>query len=237
MANRTVNYEVGAWRGILKQFGLWGPISDRVRALPERHNVGKAVSLGDEAKLILAASTSRSPALPLLLTSIDTGMRASEIQALQHRDLTLTWTKGETAGELVVPKSKTAAGTGRLIPLTRRVCACLTLWLSRFPGAEPDAFVFPFHCNGGNSRNVEVYEIDLTRPMGSWRKAWLNCCKAASVRYRWHQPSAPVLEEMEHKNGHGSETPEEQSTAKSLETNGGPSRIRTWDQWIMSPLL
>ena len=35
-------------------------------------------------------------------------------------------------------------------------------------------------------RNVEVYEIELTRSMGSWRKAWLNCCKSAGVRYRWH---------------------------------------------------
>jgi len=116
-------------------------------------------------------------------------MRASEIQALRHRDLTLTWTNEEiTAGEVVVPKSKTAAGTGRLIPLTRRVCACLTLWLSRFPDAAPDAFVFPFHQVGigGHLRNVEVYEIELTRSMGSWRKAWLNCCKSAGVRYRWH---------------------------------------------------
>lgn len=37
VANRTVNYEVGALRGILKQFGLWAPIADRVKALPERH--------------------------------------------------------------------------------------------------------------------------------------------------------------------------------------------------------
>jgi integrase len=22
--------------------------------------------------------------------------------------------------------------------------------------------------------------------MGSWRKAWLGCCKSAGVRYRWH---------------------------------------------------
>jgi len=139
-------------------------------------------------------------------------------------------------------------------------------------------------------RNVEVYEIELTRSMGSWRKAWLNCCKSAGVRYRWHdlrhtfisrlaenanvseqtirslaghvsrqmleryshirsqakqaairvleeQSTAPVLEAIGHKNGHSSETAEERNQAKSLEINGGPSRIRTWDQWIMSPLL
>ncbi len=190
VSNRTVNYEVGSLRGILRQFGLWGPIADRVRALPERHDVGRAVSAGDEAKLIAAASVSRSPALlPLLLLSLDTGMRTSEVRALRHLDLKLTWVNGNIAsGEVIVPKSKTAAGTGRLIPFTRRVCACLSLWLSRFPEVAPESFVFPFYQVGigGNSRTVEVYDVDLERPTGSWRKAWLGACKNAGVRYRWH---------------------------------------------------
>jgi integrase len=190
VSNRTVNYEVGALRGILRQFGLWGPIADRVRALPERHDVGRAVSAADERKLLSAASASRSPALlPLLLFSLDTGMRTSEVQALRHRDLRLTWNNGNiSSGEVIVPKSKTAAGTGRLIPFTSRVCACLSLWLSRFPDARPDCFVFPFHQVGigGNSRTVEVYDVDSERPMGSWRKAWLGACTTAGIRYRWH---------------------------------------------------
>ena len=190
VSNRTINYEVGALRGILRQFGLWGPIADRVRALPERHDVGRAVSAGDEAKLIAAASMSRSPALlPLLLISVDTGMRTSEVKALRFCDVKLTWEKGViVGGEAVVPKSKTAAGTGRVIPFTRRVCACLSLWLSRFPDAGPDSFVFPFHQVGigGSSRTVEVYGVALELPMGSWRKAWLGACKTAGVRYRWH---------------------------------------------------
>ncbi len=190
VSNRTVNYEIGALRGILRQFGLWGPISDRVKALPERHDVGRALSAQDERNLLTAASASRSPALlPLLLISLDTGMRASEVQALRHRDLKLTWVNGNIAsGEVIVPKSKTAAGAGRLIPFTRRVCACLSLWLSRFPDAGPNSFVFPFHQVGisGNSRRVEVYDVNLERPTGSWRKAWLGTCKNAGVRYRWH---------------------------------------------------
>jgi hypothetical protein len=56
-------------------------------------------------------------------------------------------------GEITVPKSKTAAGTGRVIPLSRRVCACLSLWPERFPGAVPESFLFPAHKVGlaGNS--------------------------------------------------------------------------------------
>ena len=220
-------------------------------------------------------------------------MRTSEVQSLRHRDLRLTWDKGNIAsGELIVPKSKTAAGTGRLIPFTRRVCACLSLWLPRFPAAGPETLVFPFHQVGigGNSRAVEVYDVDLERPMGSWRKAWLGACKNAGVRYRWHdlrhtfvsrlaespsiseqtiralaghvsrqmlehyshirsqakqaaircleeQPSAPLLEETGHKIGHSPASEGKPTKANSMETIGGPARIRTWDQRIMSPSL
>ena len=190
LSGRSVNYEVGCLRGILRQFGLWGPIADRVRALPERHNVGRALAREDAHKLISAAGESRSPALlPLLLFSLDTGMRAGEVRALRHRDLRLTWDKGQiTNGDVIVPKSKTAAGTGRLIPLSQRGCASLTLWIGYFPEATPECYLFPFHQVGiaGDSRAVTVYDADLGRPMGSWRKAWLEACKRAGVRYRWH---------------------------------------------------
>jgi integrase len=109
VTNRTVNYETGTLRGILRQYGLWGQISDRVRALSERHDVGRAVSKDDERKLLSAAGASRSPGLlPLLVLSLDSGMRASEVQNLRHKDLQLVWKNGEiAAGAVVVPKSKT----------------------------------------------------------------------------------------------------------------------------------
>lgn len=190
LSGRTVNYEVGCLRGILKQFGLWGPIADRVRTLPQRHDVGRAISSEDESKLITAAGQSRSPVLlPLFLLSLDTGMRAGEVRALRIRDLRLIWKDQQiTNGEVIVPKSKTAAGTGRLIPLSKRVCAALTLWMDYFPGATSDSFLFPFHCIGigGDDRLVTIYGADLAKPMGSWRKGWLEACKRACVRYRWH---------------------------------------------------
>lgn len=69
-----------------------------------------------------------------------------------------------------------AAGTGRVIPLSRRVCACLSLWLERFPGAGPDSYLFPFHRIGlgGNSRVPVLYDVDLARPMGSWRHTFIS---------------------------------------------------------------
>jgi integrase len=75
-----------------------------------------------------------------------------------------------------------------VIPLSRRVCACLSLWLERFPDAVQDSFLFPAHKVGlaGNSRLPVLYRIDLGQPMGSWRKAWRIACKAAGARYRPH---------------------------------------------------
>jgi integrase len=190
VSGRTVNYEIGSLRGILRQFGLWASIADRVRSLPERHDVGRALSPEDESKLIGAASASRSPGLlPLLLFSLDTGMRAGELRALHVRDLRLSWNNGQiTNGEVTVPKSKTKAGRGRLIPLSKRVCASLSLWVGYFPDTTPDSFLFPFHQVGigGYSRIGTIYDADLSRPMGSWRKAWLEACKRAGVTYRWH---------------------------------------------------
>jgi integrase len=190
LSGRTVNYEVGSLRGILRQFGLWAPIADRVRSLPERRNVGQALSPEAESKLISTAGESRSPALlPLLLLSLDTGMRAGEVRALRFRDLHLNWNNGHiTSGEVIVVKSKTEAGAGRLIPLSRRVCASLSLWVGYFPGANAESYVFPLHHVGigGDSRSVTIYGADLNRPMGSWREAWLEACKRAGLRYRWH---------------------------------------------------
>ena len=291
VSNRTVNYEIGTLRGILKQYGVWSLIADRVRALRERHDVGRALSAEDERKLLSAAGKSRSPALlPLLVLSLDTGMRASEVQSLRQRDLRLNWSNETIVnGEVVVPKSKTPAGTGRLIPLSGRACACLTLWVARFPEATLDSYLFPYHKVGvaGNKRTVQIWDVDPSRPMGSWRKAWVLALKGAELRYRWHDlrhtfisrlaenagvseqtiralaghVSRQMLERYSHirsqakqaairaleeqsadgnfvEEGHNSVHSDANATpcdeTKSLQTNGGPARIRTWDQRIMS---
>ncbi len=137
-----------------------------------------------------AAKESRSPALlPLVVLSLDSGLRASEVRSLRRKDLKLEWREGVIeSGELIVPKSKTDAGTGRSVPLTSRICAVLTLWLSRFPEAEADSFVFPRFSVGleGNARRPKFYAADLAQPIGEWKKAWKVACKVAKVQYRWH---------------------------------------------------
>jgi integrase len=189
-AGRTVNYEVGVLRQILKARGLWGSMSDRVKSLRERHDAGRSISREDESKLATAISTCRSPAmLPVFILAIDTGLRASEVRSLRRKDLSLEWSDGViVAGHLTVPKSKTEAGTGRMVPLTRRVCGALTLWLSRFPEAGQDSYVFPRHKVGlgGRTRAPRVWGVKLDEPIGEWKKTWERVRRLAGLDYRWH---------------------------------------------------
>jgi flagellar biosynthesis/type III secretory pathway protein FliH len=133
-----------------------------------------------------------------------------------------------------------------------------------------------------------MYDIDLSRPMGSWRKGWLEACKRAGVSYRWHdlrhsfvtrlaerpevseqtiralaghvsnqmlqhyshirsqakqaairsldeQAIQPVLPSDGQRIGQSRRETSDEAEAKSLETNSGLGRIRTYDQRIMSP--
>lgn len=94
-SGRTVNFEIATLRQILKAHRLWNGIAEEmackgVRMLPERRDVGRAISSSDERKLIDAITKSRSPALlPLFVLSLDTGLRASEVRSLRRKDLKL----------------------------------------------------------------------------------------------------------------------------------------------------
>jgi integrase len=64
--------------------------------------------------------------MTFFVMATDTGLRASEMRGVRYRDLELAWKDGAiVAGRLIVPKSKTDAGTGRVIPFTRRLCVTL----------------------------------------------------------------------------------------------------------------
>lgn len=151
-------------RSILKSWGLWAPIGERVKALRQRHEVGRALSREDEVKLLEAIRRSDSPALlTLFVMAIDTGLRASEMRGVRYRDLEVAWKNGAVVGgRLIVPKSKTDAGTGRVIPFTRRLCVTLSSWIARFPDVDPESYIFPHHrvaSRGGLSRSISMRQI------------------------------------------------------------------------------
>jgi integrase len=192
LSGRQINAEVGTLRAILRYYGRWAYISGRVTMLPQRSDAGRSLTQDEEAQLLEAIGRSRSPSLyPFFTLSIDAGLRPSETRALRRSNLRLSWRDGSiSAGEIIVGRSKTDAGEGRAIPLTRRARAALTVWLERFPGAPPDSYVFPFHrvAIAGNQRVPHIYDINSDRPMSpsSYRTAFETACRRANVRCRFY---------------------------------------------------
>ena len=188
---RTLNMEIGCLRGILDGYGLWHAVSRKLTRLKENRDAGRAVSYEDEDVLRALAGQSLAPSLlPLFVMAIDTGLRAAELKSIQQKDLVLTVSADGsiTAGEVVVPKSKTEAGRGRSVPFTSRLCAVLTTWLARFPGADPTSYLFPRHSvrmlRGGTL--AVICNVELSEPVRSWQRAWRKVLKDAKLHYRWH---------------------------------------------------
>lgn len=192
LSGRQINAEIGTLRAILRYYGRWAYISGRVTMLPQRSDVGRALTREEEARLLDAIGQSRSPALyPFFVLSLDAGLRPSETRSLLHSNLQLNWRDEAIAeGEVIVGRSKTEAGAGRMVPLTRRACAALTLWLSRFANVGPDSYVFPFHrvAIAGNRRIPHVYDVDLDRPMSpsNYKTAFETAREKAGLTLRFY---------------------------------------------------
>jgi integrase len=183
VSGRTANLEVGVLRSILRRYRMWEAVAPDVDFLKENASPGRALKADEETRLLDAASKSRCRSLyPVVMLAINTGMRASEIRCL-------TWAQVDfLSGTLTVGKSKTAAGTGRLIPLNPRAVAVLEHWRAIFTEAQPEHYVFPHEKYGlaGNDRKLCAYEIVPTVPMHRWKVAWESARKAANVSCRFH---------------------------------------------------
>lgn len=80
-APKTVNLEVGTLRAILRKNRLWASIQPDVRMLRASENVGRAISVEEEAALLEACRGSRSRSLyPAVLIALNTCMRYSELR-------------------------------------------------------------------------------------------------------------------------------------------------------------
>jgi integrase len=192
LSGRQINAEIGTLRAILRYYGRWAHISGRVTMLPQRSDVGRALSRQEEERLLEAIGQSRSPALyPFFVLSLDAGLRPSETRSLRRSNLRLDWRDGAVSeGEIIVGRSKTEAGAGRMVPLTRRACAALTLWLSRFPNGASEDFVFPFHrvAINGNARTPHLYDVRRDAPMGpsSYKTAFETAREKAGLTLRFY---------------------------------------------------
>jgi integrase len=166
---KTVNLEVGTLRAILKRSGQWARLQPEVKMLPTRDDIGRAISTEEETALLQACSQSRSRSLvPFVTLAIETGARYGVIRTLQwgsvdFENRCLKW-----------GKDKTAAGTGRMVPLSQRAVAALSFWATHFPERKPEHYVFPAerYGAGGDAFSPKAYHVDPSKPIGSIKEAW-----------------------------------------------------------------
>jgi integrase len=116
----------------------------------------------------------------------NTGMRVSELR-------TMRWRQVDFLGRPVrVGKAKTKSSEGRLIPLNETAYRTLQEWRGRFPDPRPEDYIFPSERyglsgeGGHKSGKVSVYDVDPSKPIGSWKVAWTACRKTAGVTCRLH---------------------------------------------------
>lgn len=186
-SNRTVNMEVATLRMILKSARLWVALAPDVKMLPERREVGKALTSEEEKRLLEACRLSPSPSLyPAVVIFCNTGLRNAELRCAR-------WSQVDfLKAEFEVGLSKTDGGAGRIIPLNRTALQAFVDWRARRPNATREDFVFPseklrFKGDGWAEKGTMTpYDSDLSKPLGSWKRAWTTAKKEAKVQCRIH---------------------------------------------------
>lgn len=175
---KTVNLEVGTIRSILRRNRVWAEIQQDVKMLPTRDDVGIALRSDQEEALLRCCLRSRSRSLyPAVVLALNTGMRYSEIRLLQWKQIDLR------VATLLVGKSKTESGTGRTIPLNRRILAVMEMWAAHFPNRGPEHYVFPSEKYGAGTDDFKpcVYGTDVTKPIKDWKEAWEGAKRRAGI--------------------------------------------------------
>jgi integrase len=145
--------------------------AEEVKAL---YDAAEVIEPEPGAKKDLKATRSEmiKPAIALALNAT---LRDSEVK-------NLTWERINFLKDiLTVGRSKTAAGTGRTIPINSELRAILEdyrAWYEDKVGTiKPENYVFPY----GKSRHWEPF-----RPINSFKTAWENVREKAGVKARFH---------------------------------------------------
>jgi integrase len=133
---RTLNKELQVVRQILKRHKLWANLQGDVRFERESDRIGKALPREDEPRLLKRCES--NPLLHTVVTlGLNTALRRNEVRALRWGQIDLF------KSALTVGKTKTEAGSGRLLPFNAPAYSALVKWAGRFPKAESDDYVFP----------------------------------------------------------------------------------------------
>jgi len=187
---KTINDEV------LLLLRLCGDQGDLIRAKLRREKAmklalppspGRAYTADEKARMLAEAAKLRSKNMyPALVLDLNCGLRDKELRELRWQQIDLVHKK-----QLTVGKSKTEAGTGRVIPLNDIVMIALEAhaawYIRRFGECKPEWYVFPA---GKGQPN------DPTRPVTTLRTAWTKVRDKAKVVGRWHDNRHTLVTEL-----------------------------------------
>jgi integrase len=185
---RTVNMELGELSRAIGHH--WSVLWPKVRKLEERKDVGKALSPEEESRLLEGLSCDTSPNRSQTLSTVVrvallTAMRIGEITGLQ-------WGQVDFGQRVItVGKAKTAAGTGRTIPMNQDLFEVLSMhaaWFTeRFGEAKPEHYLFPFG---------KPTPSDPNRPITDVSSAWSALRTRTGVKCRLHDLRHTALTKM-----------------------------------------
>jgi integrase len=187
---KTINDEV------LLLLRLCGDQGDLIRAKLRREKAmklalppspGRAYTADEKARMLAEAAKLRTPQMHAALAlDLNTGLRDKELREIRWEQIDLVHKKALTVG-----KSKTEAGTGRVIPLNETAIAAMEAhaawYVRRFGACRPEWFVFAFG---------SPLPADPTRPITSFKTAWIKVREKAGVKGRWHDNRHTLVTEL-----------------------------------------
>jgi integrase len=160
---------------------------DKALKLPLPPSPGRPYSAEEKTRMLEEAQKLRTPQMHAALAlDLNTGLRDKELREIRWKQIDMVHKKALTVG-----KSKTEAGTGRVIPLNATAIAALEAhaawYTTRFGERRPEWFVFAFGT---------PLPKDPTRPITSFKTAWSKVRLKAGVTGRWHDNRHTLVTEL-----------------------------------------
>ena len=160
---------------------------DKALKLPLPASPGRPYSAEEKARMLEEAQKLRTPQMHAALAlDLNTGLRDKELREIRWEQIDLVHKKALTVG-----KSKTEAGTGRVIPLNETAIAAMekhAAWYRRrFGACRPEWFVFAFG---------SPLPADPTRPITSFKTGWIKVRQKVGVKGRWHDNRRTLVTEL-----------------------------------------
>jgi integrase len=122
-----------------------------------------------------------SPPQRVVTLALNTALRKNEIRTLRWNQIDFE------KRTLIVGRSKTQAGSGRVIPLNQPAFDALVKWAGRLVESDSEDYVFPgCEAAGIEREHPDKERIDPTKPITSWRSAWRAALKRAGLQIRFH---------------------------------------------------